>query len=52
MRVHIAQYLGDGLLVYIGWSQAHEDDTQRGGHTGLGIIEAMDTPNDRLSSIC
>src|SRR5262249_23950359 len=26
---HIAQYLGDGLLVYFGYPQAHEDDAQR-----------------------
>jgi hypothetical protein len=23
---HIAQHLGDGLMVYFGWSQAHKDD--------------------------
>src|SRR6266568_2714641 len=33
----IAQYLGDGLLVYFGYPQAHEDDAQRAVHTGLGI---------------
>jgi class 3 adenylate cyclase len=27
---HIAQYLGDGLLVYFGYPLAHEDDAQRG----------------------
>jgi hypothetical protein len=26
---HIAQYLGDGLLVYFGYPQAHEDDAQQ-----------------------
>ena len=26
---YIAQYLGDGLLVYFGYPQAHEDDAQR-----------------------
>jgi class 3 adenylate cyclase len=26
---HIAQYLGDGLLIYFGYPQAHEDDAQR-----------------------
>ena len=38
---HIAQYLGDGLLVYFGYPQAHEDDAQRAIHTGLAGIEAM-----------
>ena len=45
---HIAQYLGDGLLVYFGYPQAHEDDAQRAVHTGLGIVEALDTLNRRL----
>ena len=30
---HIAQYLGDGLLVYFGYPQAHEDDAQRAVRT-------------------
>src|SRR5882672_10211924 len=34
---YIAQYLGDGLLVYFGYPQAHEDDAQRAVRTGLGI---------------
>src|SRR5499426_2697951 len=33
---HIAQYLGDGLLVYFGYPQAHEDDAQRAVRAGLG----------------
>jgi class 3 adenylate cyclase len=45
---HIAQYLGDGLLVYFGYPGAHEDDAQRAVRTGLGIIEALDQLNTRL----
>jgi class 3 adenylate cyclase len=45
---YIAQYLGDGLLVYFGYPQAHEDDAQRAVHTGLGIVEAMALLNARL----
>jgi class 3 adenylate cyclase len=44
---HIAQYLGDGLLVYFGYPQAHEDDAQRAVRTGLGIVEAMAQLNAR-----
>ena len=33
---HIAQLLGDGLLVYFGYPQAHEDDAQRAVRAGLG----------------
>jgi class 3 adenylate cyclase/predicted ATPase len=45
---HIAQYLGDGLLVYFGYPQAHEDDAQRAVRTGIGIIEAMGALNTHL----
>jgi class 3 adenylate cyclase len=45
---HVAQLLGDGLLVYFGFPRAHEDDAQRAVYTGLGIIEAMERLNTRL----
>jgi len=38
---HIAQYLGDGFLVYFGYLQAHEDDAHRTVRTGLGILDAL-----------
>jgi class 3 adenylate cyclase len=46
---HIAQYLGDGLLVYFGWPRAHEDDAPRAVRAGLGMVEAMGSLNARLS---
>src|SRR5215470_92752 len=46
---HIAQLLGDGLLIYFGYPQAHEDDAQRAVHTGLGILDAMGDLNTRLN---
>src|SRR6476620_1700944 len=46
---HIAQYLGDGLLVYFGYPHAHEDDAQRAVRAGLGIIEAIRQLNPVLS---
>jgi len=46
---HIAQYLGDGLLVYFGYPHAHEDDAQRAVRAGLGIIEAVGQLNPALS---
>jgi hypothetical protein len=45
---HIAQYLGDGLLVYFGYPQAHEDDAQRAVRSGLGMMQALATLNRRL----
>src|SRR5215471_14886975 len=47
---HIAQYLGDGLLVYFGYPTAHEDDARRAVHTGLGIVQAITTLNIRLAA--
>ncbi len=38
---HIAQHLGDGLLVYFGYPVAHEDDAQRAVRTGLEIIASL-----------
>src|SRR6516164_796296 len=45
---HIAQLLGDGLLIYFGYPQAHEDDPQRAVRTGLGILAAMEALNNRI----
>ena len=42
---HIARYVGDGLLVYFGYPQAHEDDPQRAVNAGLGIVEAIEVLN-------
>jgi class 3 adenylate cyclase len=45
---HIAQLLGDGLLVYFGYPQAHEDDAQRAVRAGLGMLAAMEDLNNEL----
>ena len=39
---YIAQYLGDGLLVYFGYPTAHEDDAARSIRAGLEIVTALD----------
>ena len=38
---HVAQHLGDGLLVYFGYPMAHEDDAARAVRAGLEIIQAL-----------
>jgi class 3 adenylate cyclase len=45
---YIAQYLGDGILVYFGYPRAHEDDPQRAVRSGLMIVEEMQQLNARL----
>jgi class 3 adenylate cyclase/predicted ATPase len=37
----VAKYLGDGVLVYFGYPEAHEDDAERAVRTGLELIEAV-----------
>ena len=46
---YIAQYLGDGLLVYFGYPLAHEDDAQRAVRAGLGMVEALGQLKTRLA---
>jgi class 3 adenylate cyclase/predicted ATPase len=38
---HVAQYLGDGLMVYFGWPQAHEDNAERAIQAGLEVLNAV-----------
>ncbi len=45
---YIAQYLGDGLLVYFGYPRAHEDDAERAVRAGREILTALVTLNDQL----
>jgi class 3 adenylate cyclase/predicted ATPase len=43
----VAQYLGDGVLVYFGYPEAHEDDAERAVRAGLELIAvviALKTP--------
>ena len=37
----VAKYMGDGVLVYFGYPQAHEDDAERAVRAGLELVEAV-----------
>src|SRR5215470_17694194 len=37
----VSRYMGDGVLVYFGYPQAHEDDAERAVWAGLGAIDAV-----------
>lgn len=37
---HVAKFMGDGVLAYFGWPQAHEDDAERAVRSGLGVTQA------------
>jgi class 3 adenylate cyclase len=36
----VAKYMGDGVLVYVGYPQAHEDDAERAVRAGLELVAA------------
>ena len=37
----VARYMGDGILAYFGYPQAHEDDAERAVRAGLGVVDAV-----------
>ena len=51
---HVAKYMGDGVLAYFGWPQAHEDEAERAVRAGLAIVEALarleTSAGDRLAA--
>ena len=48
---YLAKYLGDGLLVYFGYPQAHEDDPERAVRAALQILKAVKKLGDFNSKI-
>jgi class 3 adenylate cyclase len=46
----IIQSFGDGILVYFGYPNAHEDDPRRAVYAGLGILEGLRQMNPRLEA--
>jgi class 3 adenylate cyclase/predicted ATPase len=42
---YVAQYLGDGLMVYFGWPTAHEDAAVRAVHASLALLAALEPLN-------
>src|SRR6201997_544051 len=37
----VAKYMGDGILIYFGYPQAHEDDAERAVRAGLEVVTAV-----------
>jgi class 3 adenylate cyclase len=46
----VAKYMGDGVLAYFGYPQAHEDDGERAVRAGLALVEAVPAMQLRLGS--
>ena len=45
---YVAQYAGDGLVVYFGYPLAHENDAERAIDAGVGILDEIAVLNTRL----
>ena len=43
----VAKYLGDGVLAYFGWPEAHDNDAERAARAGLAILEGVAVLNQR-----
>jgi class 3 adenylate cyclase len=46
---HVANYLGDGVMAYFGYPEAHENDAERAACGGLAILEAVAALNPHTS---
>jgi len=47
---HVAQYLGDGVMAYFGWPEAHDNNAERAVRAGLAIIDAVSKLNEQTTS--
>ena len=47
---YVARYMGDGVLAYFGWPQAHEDDAERAVHSGLALVDTMAELNKSIGT--
>src|SRR6266481_4951644 len=43
----VAKYLGDGVMAYFGWPEAHDNDAERAARAGLAIVESVRALNQR-----
>jgi class 3 adenylate cyclase/tetratricopeptide (TPR) repeat protein len=44
---YVAKYLGDGVMAYFGWPEAHDNDAERAARAGLAILEGVAALNIR-----
>jgi class 3 adenylate cyclase len=42
----VAKYLGDGVMAYFGWPEAHDNDAERAARAGLAIVDAVGALNE------
>jgi hypothetical protein len=44
---YVAQYLGDSVMAYFGWPEAHDNDGERAARAGLTILESISQLNEK-----
>jgi class 3 adenylate cyclase len=44
---HVAKYLGDGVMAYFGWPEAHDNDAERAARAGLAILDGLAKLNEQ-----
>ena len=47
---HVAKYLGDGVMAFFGYPEAHDNDAERAARAGLAILDAISKLNEQSSS--
>src|SRR5215467_10073207 len=48
---HVAKYLGDGVMAYFGWPEAHDNDGERAARAGLAILDGISKLNEQSDSL-
>jgi class 3 adenylate cyclase/tetratricopeptide (TPR) repeat protein len=48
---HVAKYLGDGVMAYFGYPEAHDNDAERAARAGLEILNAISKLNEQPESL-
>ncbi len=44
---HVAKYLGDGVMAFFGYPEAHDNDAERAARAGLAILDAISRLNEQ-----
>jgi class 3 adenylate cyclase len=44
---HVAQYLGDGVMAFFGYPEAHDNDAERAARAGLELLDIISKLNQR-----
>src|SRR6266852_5121317 len=43
---YVSQYLGDGVMAFFGWPEAHDNDAERAARAGLSMLDAISKLNE------